>query len=626
MKFFLSIFGLVSRTKFLFLFFIFHLFMFGLSADEVVLRGTMISGGMYFEAEGGSIYPIKANFLSSELMDMLGRKIRLLCEIEGEYCSPRRYEIEPFADTEGLKDWTLKPIPKYVYRGLNSFNPTVTPDGNKLYWTVVSSQGGNSTQKIWYTEKDRFGLWKRGVQLGSPLNNDTPSAVISALPGGNELFVFGSFQENEMFMELKNKYNDQKQSLVKTAKSMSDLKIKYLSLKEDYKKELEKIQNRVPLYKTQKTTEGWSRPEPIDFPDFYNLYKSEENPMHQVFGGSSLSSTGRVLIYSAKHKDSYGKLDLYVSELGSDGKFQLGRNLGATINSSEEEMAPFLASDGRTLYFSSNGHNGLSIYYTKRSGEGWESWSKPVEISKNLKDVNFFSIPASGNWAYVSKKGQLMMAYLPNELKPNAVILVKGKVVDDRGNPLSAEVHYESLITYQKKGDTVSNPDTGEFNLILPYGEKYGFHADKKGYLPVHKNLDIREDASKYKEIEVLIVLPKVEVGKEITINNLFFDSGKYTISNGSELELDRLGQIMKDNSTVKVRIEGHTDNTGEKSENLALSVARAKEVAAYLKKKYGFADDRFQVIGKGPDEPIVANDTPENRQKNRRVVFKIVE
>ena len=128
---------------------------------------------------------------------------------------------------------------------------------------------------------------------------------------------------------------------------------------------MEKLQNKVPLYKSSKQGHGWSTPERIHFPDFYNLYRSEDNVNLQIFGGSTLSSSGKTLIYSAKHKDSVGRLDLYVSN-ATDGVFPIGENLGKVTNTEYEEMAPFLASDDRTLYFSSNGHNGLSIYYTQR--------------------------------------------------------------------------------------------------------------------------------------------------------------------------------------------------------------------------------------------------------------------
>ncbi|MCB1158051.1 MAG: OmpA family protein [Leptospiraceae bacterium] len=612
--------------KFLFLILANLLFLQGIFAKEFVLVGKVIGGGMYFETIAGVVHPLRSTSMTNELMELTGKKIRLLCEIEQETCNPIRYEISPFTDEQNLKAWTLKPIPKYVYRHMTAFNPTVTPDGNKLFWTVLVEGGGKSTQKIWFSETDNYGLWKRGREMGSPLNNDTPSAVISALPGGNELIVFGSFLENDMFEELKVKYNNQKKDLVKTAKSMSDLRIKYSVLKKEYKKQLEKIQNRVPLYKSHKTPDGWSRPKAVDFPEFYNLYRSSDNPLHQVFGGSAFSNNGRVLIYSAKHNDSHGKLDLYVSIQGDDGKFSIGKNLGNSVNTDAEEMAPFLASDDRTLYFSSNGRKGLSVYYSRRVGDGWENWTHPKEISKNLEGVNFFTIPAKGNWAYISRKGELMMASLPNELNPQPVILVKGKVIDEYGQPLSADVHYESLVTYEQKGSTVSDPETGKFSLIVPYGERYGFFAEKQSYLPVHKNIDLRNEQSDYKEIQVVLVLPRIAKGKEITINNLFFESAKYNITKASEPELDRLAKIMKDNSTMKVLIEGHTDNTGNEKENLDLSKARAREVAQYLIQKHSIKDDRLTVVGYGQEKPVVSNDSEQNRSKNRRVVFKIIE
>lgn len=593
---------------------------------EAVIIGKVIGAGMYFETERGVVFPLKSSNLTNELTELVGKQVRLLCDMSRETCSPRRYEIAPFATQTNLKDWTLKPIPKYVYHNKTAFNPTVTPDATKLFWTVLVEYGGKSTQKIWYSELDHHGFWKKGVQMGQPLNNETPSAVISALPGGNELFIFGSFLENKLFAQLKDRYKEQKKELVKSAKSLADLKIEYKKLKQDYKKELEKIQNHVPLYKSFKTATGWSNPNPIDFPGFYNLYRSKDNPMHQVFGGSSLSNSGRILIYSAKHKDSRGKLDLYVSHQTSSGEYGMGMNLGSIVNTSQEEMAPFLAPDGRTLYFSSNGHNGLSIYYTKRLGSGWEYWSKPVEISHKLKGVNFFSIPASGHWAYISKKGKLMMTFLPKQSKPNPVIVVKGRVVDDKGHPLGTKIEYESLVTYEKKGSTVSDPVTGKFSIVLPYGERYGFFAQKKGYLPVHKNIDIRKNANQYKEINVKIVLPEIKKGKEITMNNLFFESNKYYISDDSKPELDRLAQVLKEYPSIKVLIEGHTDNTGDARENQELSLNRAREVASYLQNKHNISSYRLDIVGKGHTKPIVSNDTPENRQKNRRVVFKIIE
>ena len=594
-------------------------------SKEVILVGNLIGSGQYLETEEGNTYTLRHTDLSKELMDITGKKVRMLCDLDDDTCAPIRYEVAPFHSDKNLNKWTLKPIPKYVYRNLTSFNPTVTPDGNVLFWTVLIENGSNSTQKIWYSEMDKYGLWKRGTQMDAPLNNKAPSAVIAAMPGGNELFVFGTYGENEIFQEMRRKMEMEKIELIKTSKTPREFEVKYSELKDAYKRELEKLQNKVPLYKSYKQDKGWSSPEPINFPDFYNLYRSDDNSSLQIFGGSSLSSSGRVLIYSAKHKDSLGKLDLYVSMMDESGSFPLGRNLGKTINTDHEEMAPFLASDDRTLYFSSNGHNGLSVYVTQRIGDGWTNWSVPQEISKNLKGVNFFSIPASGNWAFISRQGNLYMTYLPQEVKPQPVILVKGKVVNHKGEPISADIAYESLTTKEKKGTTVSDPKTGTFSIVLPFGENYGFYAQKPEHIPVTKHADLRNVDNSYNEIEVEIVLPKIEVGQEIVINNLFFESNKADIKKDSEAELDRLAKIMFSNPDIQVLIEGHTDNLGGTENNIVLSQARANSVALYLIQNHNIDPARLKTNGLGESSPLYPNDSNENRSKNRRVVFKIL-
>ncbi len=595
-----------------------------LIAKESVIIGNIIGAGSYIETDDNT-YPFKHTELQKELSELTGKKIRMLCIFEEDACVPQRYEIAPFASEKNLAKWTIKKIPKYVYRGLTAFNPSVTPEGNILFWTVlVHEQSGSSTQKIWFSEMDAHGFWKKGVQMDPPLNNKAPAAIISALPGGNELFVFGSHADQETFDEIRKQIDAEKAEIIKTSKNAREVEGRYAAVRERYRREMEKIQNKVPLYKSFKQGNGWSIPQRIQFPDFYNLYRSEDNANLQIFGGSTLSSSGKTLIYSAKHKDSVGRLDLYVSNI-TDGIFPLGTNLGKVINTEQEEMAPFLASDDRTLYFSSNGHNGLSIYYTQRVGDSWTEWGAPQETSKNLKGVNFFSIPAAGNWAYASKEGHLLMTYLPSEAKPNPVIIVKGKIVTDKGLPLGAEVFYESLTTKENKGSTISDPNTGKFSIVLPYGDNYGFHAKKEGYLPIHKNKDLRESEKLYQEVEVDMVLPKIEKGGEITINNLFFESNRSEIKKESEPELDRLGEIMKANKNLEVGIEGHTDNVGKSADNIALSLARANAVADYIVKKFSIEPHRLKVEGKGEEAPLTENNTADARAKNRRVVFRIL-
>lgn len=597
-----------------------------LFAEEKIIVGNLFGSGLYIQSEeNGKVYNILVSDLTNELMDLSGQKVRMLCETQDDNCTPIRYEIAPFMEESNLEPWSIKKIPKYVYGDYIAFNPTVTPDSVMLFWTVLIHKGNKSTQKIWYSERDKNGFWKKGRQMSGSLNNNAPSAIITALPGGNELFVFGSFSDDAEYKQLKRKIESEKTQILKSATSLRDYEEKMQKVMAIYNREIEKIQNRVPLYRSYRTGRGWSKPQSIHFPDFYNLYRSEDNPSLQVFGGCTLSSSGKVLIYSAKHKDSIGKLDLYVSQSNNEEIFPLGKNMGKLINTPLEEMAPFLAADDRTLYFSSQGHKGLSIYVSQRKGDDWLEWTQPQEISTNLKGVNFFSIPASGNWAYISRKGKLLMTYLPNNMKPNPVIVIKGQVVDDSDKPLAASISYESLVNGEKIGSTVSDPSNGKFSLVLPFGKNYGYYANKEGYIPVHGNTDLRNIENKYKEIDVKIVLPKIEIGKQITMNNLFFQTASYEITKESEGELDRLGEIMLKNNKINVLIEGHTDNRGDSEANKLLSLMRAEAVADYLIKKHKINPDRLKTIGLGQTKPIVPNTSSENRAKNRRVVFKII-
>ncbi|TGL63394.1 OmpA family protein [Leptospira sarikeiensis] len=595
-----------------------------ISSEERIVEGKLLQFGRMLSS-GNDYIQILSNDLSPELSRLHNQTIRVLCQMRGENCDPIRYETYPFSETKGLPDWTLKKIPNYVNRGYFAFNPTVTPDGQSIFWTVYSSKGKSGNQRIWFSEKDEKGFWRDGKEMPSPLNNDLNSAVIAVLPSNNELFVFGSFGDDEMSRKLQVEFQEKREELRRNTRDEMEFRLKEDQLAYEYLRKLNHLQNKVtvPLYKSYKDKGSWSYPKPINFPDFTNLYLKNNT---SVFGGSTLSSSGRILIYSVQQPDSHGKLDLYVSIQKEDGSFSIGKNLGEIVNTSHEETAPFLAGDDRTLYFCSDGHKGLSVYVTKRIGDGWDNWTKPVEVSANLKGVNFFSIPVNSDWAYVSKDGQLYMAYLPHNFRPNPVVVINGKVLDEEGNPLSAEIHYESLTRLEKRGSAKSDSKTGSFSLVLPYGEKYGFYAEKEGHLSVSKNIDLTESKQEDAKMEVEFRLPALAVGRQILLNNLFFETKKFEISKDSEPELDRLANFLKSNPKTKILVEGHTDNVGKKELNQELSESRAKAVADYLISKHKIDQTRIQTQGFGDSQPISSNDTATDRQKNRRVVLQIVE
>ncbi len=590
-----------------------------------ILFGELINTGHMLKTEK-QILRLSPTPLQEELALITGKHIRLLCDVNGDACSPIRYEIS-LPDIGKTPDWTLIRIPRYVTAGHFSFNPQVTPDGKMLFWTALIKEGSRSTQKIWASKKDQYGFWMPGEQLAAPLNNKLPSAVISALPGGNELFVFGNFGEEEMLDTLKKEMMYRSQEASREASNPKEFHLRLTKLENEYRERTEKIQNRAPLYKSYRKEVGFSSPVPINFPSFYNWYRKSDNPYQQVFGGSALSSTGRTIIYSAQQKKNVGKLDLYVTFQSENGMFEEGINLSSSLNTGEEEMAPFLAPDDKTLYFSSSGRKeGISIYVSRRLNDQWTSWSEPQELSPNLRGVNFFSIPASGNWAYVSREGELFMASIPKTFLPEPVVMIKGKVVDEEGNPLSASVLYESHTKKKSLGSTISDPNTGEFSLVLPYEENYGFYGEKEGYLPSSQNLNLVGKEKTEEEKTVLLVLPKIKKGNEMVLNNLFFAFRSVEIAKESESELDRLASLLKKNLRLKIVIEGYTDNVGGDAANKKLSMERAVSVANYLRTKHKLEDTRITTKGFGQLTPVADNKTEEGRSLNRRVVFKILE
>ena len=175
------------------------------------------------------------------------------------------------------------------------------------------------------------------------------------------------------------------------------------------------------------------------------------------------------------------------------------------VNTAGEESAPFLASDDKTLYFSSNGfsgYGGSDVYVTKRLDDTWTKWSEPEnlgpEINSPLEDL-FFNIPAASEFAYYSRgvsetNTDIFRVKLPILKSPDPYVTVRGKIIDKAtGKPLGAKIIYERLPDGKGLGISQSNPETGEYEIRFPAGEMYGLRAEAEGKLSESQNLDLRD-------------------------------------------------------------------------------------------------------------------------------------
>lgn len=459
-------------------------------------------------------------------------------------------------------------------------NPVVAADGNTIYVAKKASPdnlGGVNDDDIWYATKDAKGNWSALKNIGKPLNNSSYNFVISVSPDHNT-------------MVLANTYN-------------ADGSSKGSGLS---------VSNR--------TSNGWEVPKEIVIKDYQNKNQ---------FVGYFQSSDNKVLLMTVERDSGFGFKDVFVSFIQEDGTWSAPLNLGSTINTFEEETNPFLAADGKTLYFASRGHGGYGgydLFVSKRLDDSWTNWSKPKNlgdiINSPSSDLAYY-VSAKGDKAYISRGGDIYV--LDNKVKQDPVVLIKGKVYDNKTKQiLSAKIEYNNLKTNKNAGTAISNPKDGSYSIVLPYGQKYSFMGNKEGYYAVTENIDLT-NLKEYQEMEVDLYLSPIEKGEVIRLNNIFFDSGKYDLLPDSYAELDKLYNILMNNSKMKIEISGHTDAVGSDVDNMNLSNNRANAVMQYLLKK-GVNGNRLTAKGYGETKFIAPNDTEKGKQKNRRVEFVIIE
>jgi outer membrane protein OmpA-like peptidoglycan-associated protein len=209
--------------------------------------------------------------------------------------------------------------------------------------------------------------------------------------------------------------------------------------------------------------------------------------------------------------------------------------------------------------------------------------------------------------------------------KPDPVVIVDGNVYNKKtGEPLSASLIYETLPDGTEAGNGISSPEDGSFKIVLPYDKNYLIRASADKFFAISENLNLDSlvKAGNRKIHKDLYLVP-IEVGQVFRLNNVFFDFDKWDLRPESYVELDRVVKLLNDNPSMEIELSAHTDSFGSDDYNFKLSDNRAKSCREYLLSK-GIDPNRVTSKGYGETQPVAPNDTPENRQLNRRVEFKI--
>jgi outer membrane protein OmpA-like peptidoglycan-associated protein/Tol biopolymer transport system component len=380
-----------------------------------------------------------------------------------------------------------------------------------------------------------------------------------------------------------------------------------------------------------RTATGWS-----DFEKLNLTFNNESD-----FFVATISSDGKAIIFSAKLKENVAyepnrqEGDLYVTLKDTNNKWSRPLNVGSVINTSGDETSPFLSADGKTLYFATDGRAGYGyqdIFFSRRNGDSWTDWTPPVNLGPAVNTAGFdayYTVPASGDYAYFVSydkgigKADIFRIKLHEDVKPNPVILVKGIVINKTTqDPLAAIIHFENLSTRTSVGEARSDPKTGRYQIILPYGAHYGIRASTDGYYSVHENLELASKST-YAEVTKDLLMVPIQIGETVKLNNVFFVAGLPELRSESYPELDRLVTILKENVGIYIQLEGHTDAKGNADALLKLSQERVDAVKSYLVKN-GIGAERISGEGFGATRPVAPSDTEENSKLNRRVEFKI--
>ncbi|WP_045690259.1 OmpA family protein [Hymenobacter sp. AT01-02] len=499
--------------------------------------------------------------------------------------------------------------------GVNSpyadYGPVITADESVILFTSRrdNSTGGQKDpetggffEDVYQSTRAGKDTWGPARNLGEPVNTDGHDATVGLAPDGQRLLVY-----------------------------LED--------------------NGGDLHESDLRGAQWRKPQ--------KLGSRINSRSHE--SSAAYTPNGRSLYFVSDKEGGLGSRDIYRIEMEGRGQ---ASNLGPTINTPYGEEGVFLHPDGKTMYFSSEGHNTMGGYDIFKSVYENGKWSTPENLGWPINtpdDDVFFVISASGRHGYYSSfrddglgsKDIYQITFLGPEKQPllnhedqllasrvqpvkeallappvaiasAQVTILKGTVTDEATKePVEATIDVIDNSLNQTIASFRANAQSGRYLVSLPSGINYGIVVRQEGYLFHSENFDLPAGAA-YSEVVKDIALKKLDVGVKVVLNNIFFDFDKASLRKESTGELERLQKLLADTPALRLEISGHTDNVGKAEYNKDLSQRRAKTVVDYLVGK-GIDKSRLTFAGYGDSQPVAPNTTKDGRQLNRRTEFKVI-
>ncbi|MBI3511346.1 MAG: PD40 domain-containing protein [Bacteroidetes bacterium] len=356
----------------------------------------------------------------------------------------------------------------------------------------------------------------------------------------------------------------------------------------------------------------------------------------------TVSADGNTLYFASNRPGGQGGIDIWVTKKNTEGEWGVPVNAGPVINTQFDEKSPFIHSDSQTLYFSSNGHPGVGgydIFYSRSDAKG--NWQTPVNLGLPINttgdDLGFF-VSTDGKTGFFCSNAQIngqvggwdvYQFELYPEARPEAVVILKGELKDDFGNPLSGKVDVEVKDVQTKEvHQAVVDTTSGSFAAAIRISKKEDFVISvKKDSAAFNSTLVSTKDGFKSSAVDLKPMnIDKLKVGNAYTINDINFATSSAVIEPESMVVLEEFAAYLKEHPHIKIEIDGHTDDVGDDKQNMDLSNERAYAVFEALTTKFGVP--RSQITGShgyGETRPKVPNDSDEHRAMNRRTEFVLI-
>lgn len=504
---------------------------------------------------------------------------------------------------ESASNRSIKLIGSSINSDAPEYGVVISPDGTEMYFTSrrEGSTGGSIDpetndyfEDIYYSFLEN-GEWSEPEQLPGPVNTNSNDATIGLFNDGSTLLMYRDKNGTGDILETVN--------------------------------------------------EGgiWSTPKSIG-----------ENINTEHHESSAWFSFDKKWLYFVSDRPdmTLGGTDIYRSRWNeSTQEWGEPENLGYPVNSQYDEDGVFVHPDGKTIYFSSAGHNsmgGFDIFSTEyENGQ----WTEPVNLGWPINspdDDVFFVVTADGTKGYFSSvrrdgKGEddLYEASLIDEVvgeetamegdaiafavggKKNAILL-SGKISNSEDNaPVEADIELFDLNTGESIAMFRSKPGTGEYSFAVPGNREYGMAITAEGYLFHSEFVELPEDDS-YMSYMHNVDLKNFKIGSGIVLNNVFFDHDDAKLKPASAGELSNVKKLLDENPNLILEMSGHTDSDGSEAYNMRLSEKRAKAVKSWLVDN-GVDPNRLAAVGYGESQPAASNSTENGKAKNRRTEMKIL-